>query len=433
MAPTTKTMAIQPDSESPCQLDRDQTLKAATALLKHIKTSNAERAGGYEKKNLLADADDAEDADGEGIPIWLNITTKKHIVDEKRLKPAKLLLPHPFAYPAATTICLITADPQRTFKDIVFATDSPIPFPELQAGNVKITRVIGVTKLKVKFNSYDTLRKLRDEHDIFLADDRIITRLPQILGKTFYKSSTKRPIPVKLEAEKPRDTDGKRIPSTKAKSSADKTTNSESTAARARSTKSMHAEIERTLNSALLSLSPSTCTSIRVGFASWPAAHIAQNVASLTDQIIARWVPKKWNGVRAIHIKGPETVALPIWLTTELWINESMVLEDKPEETNTIGGEGSYASQRKEKRKADRMAKQELGPDAKKQKALPAGDDGNLDKEIKLRQEQLRKQKEDVTKDIAEEIPVSSASKTKLKGGKGKKNRKNGDSVAADA
>lgn len=443
MAPTSKTLAVQADSGSLPSLDHGQTLKAATALLKHMKTSLADKAGKSEKKNLLADADDSNDVNTEGLPIWLQITTKKHIVEEKRLKPAKLSLPHPFKYPAATTICLITSDPQRTFKDIVFATESPIAFPELQGGNVKITRVIGITKLKAKYHRYEAQRQLRDEYDLFLADDRIITRLPQVLGKTFYSSSTKRPIPLRLEANKPRNAEGKRIPSAKGKSGVNPTSaTTESTVARARDTRTMHAEIERTLNSALLSLSPSTCTAIRVGFASWPAAHIAENVTSVIEQIVARWVPKKWNGVRAIHVKGTETAALPIWMTNELWIDETMVLEDKAEEMKAIkAAKDAITQARRIKRKADRMVKAEkdLAPDAKKQKTLPAGDDGNLDKEIQLRQEKLKKQKEEAVKDIVEDIAVSStaagtsassSSMHKVKSGGKSKKRKSVGSAA---
>ncbi len=45
------------------------------------------------KQNLLAsDGSGSEDEDSvsEGTPIWLLLTTKRHITDTKRLKPGKM-------------------------------------------------------------------------------------------------------------------------------------------------------------------------------------------------------------------------------------------------------------------------------------------------------------------------------------------------------
>jgi ribosome biogenesis protein UTP30 len=74
------------------QLDPAQVERAATALVSHMKkhvTAKEEETG---KKNLEADADEAEPNDSA---IFLNVTTKKHIVDHVRLRPSKMfVLPH---------------------------------------------------------------------------------------------------------------------------------------------------------------------------------------------------------------------------------------------------------------------------------------------------------------------------------------------------
>jgi ribosome biogenesis protein UTP30 len=64
-----------------------------------------------------------------------------------------------------------------------------------------VSRVIGFTKLKAKFSQYEAQRALYADHDIFLADDRIVNRLPAVLGKTFFKTTTKRPVPVVISAD----------------------------------------------------------------------------------------------------------------------------------------------------------------------------------------------------------------------------------------
>jgi ribosome biogenesis protein UTP30 len=356
-----------------------------------------EKTKASEKKSLLAETGDDEDTQTNGQPIWLTLTTKKHIVDQKRLKPAKIALPHALNTSPTTTICLITADPQRTYKDIVA---SPIFPAELRS---RITRVIGVHKVKAKYHQYEAQRQLLAEHDIFLADDRIITQLPKILGKTFYKSTTKRPVPVNIQAPAPR-TDGKRIARAKGDGAAKEVI----------SPPKLAAEIEKTLSCALVALSPSTNTSVRIGYAGWTAEKITENIETVANELIAKFVPQKWKNVRAIHIKGPETAALPIWLADELWTDENDVLTESLEETKAITS--SEVPNIGKKRKVLEVAREEPKAErkAKKVKAthLPESNDSNLDKDIALRKEKLKKQKEEAAASVENEIPRA----TKVKG-----------------
>jgi ribosome biogenesis protein UTP30 len=174
-----------------------------------MKKAKSEKVETSNKRNLLAEVEGEEDSETNEAPIWLTLTTKKHIVDQKRLKPAKIALTHPLNASSAATICLITADPQRTYKDIIASPAFPL---ELKS---RITRIIGVHKVKVKYHQFEAQRQLLASHDIFLADDRIITQLPKLLGKTFYKSTTKRPVPVNFQATTPRS-DRKRTANKKA-------------------------------------------------------------------------------------------------------------------------------------------------------------------------------------------------------------------------
>lgn len=87
-------------------------------------------------------------------------------------------LPHPaLPPPPATSICLLTKDPQREYKDL------------LDAQGVKfISRVVGVDKLKGKFKPFEARRQLMKEHDMFLCDERVVGMMPGLLGKIFYES-----------------------------------------------------------------------------------------------------------------------------------------------------------------------------------------------------------------------------------------------------
>jgi len=73
----------------PYQLDPAQVERAATALISHMKKHAEAKEKEASKKNLAADEDDSEPNDAD---IFLNVTTKKHIEDRKRLKPNRMLV-----------------------------------------------------------------------------------------------------------------------------------------------------------------------------------------------------------------------------------------------------------------------------------------------------------------------------------------------------
>ncbi|VUC21743.1 unnamed protein product [Clonostachys rosea] len=362
-------------------IDSAQTLKASKALIAHIKKASKEKAQESTKRNLLDDEGGEEAA--EETPIWLTLTTKRHVVDKARLQPGKIALPHPLNQDEST-ICLITADPQRAYKDLV-ASDE---FPE--ALRRRITRVVGLSKLKAKFSQYEAQRKLLSEHDIFLADDRIINRLPKVLGKTFYKSTLKRPVPVVLQAGKQAKVDGKRP------KKAEGVVNAAKPAQIAK-------EVEKAVGSALVNLAPTTNTAVRIGYSGWTAEQIAENVEAVVESLVGKWVPQRWRNVRGIYIKGPETAALPIWLTDELWVDNKDVISNEEaaavavarKEKANIGKKRKSITQTEEEPKAEEEELEE--PQKKKSKKvkknLPEGDDDKLNKQIADRKAKLKKQK----------------------------------------
>ncbi|KAL6892121.1 ribosomal protein L1p/L10e family domain-containing protein [Trichoderma evansii] len=373
MAPSKKEVAKKEvavvGSNAVATIDAAQTLKASKALLSHIKSASKEKAESSSKRNLLEEANDGE----TDQIVWLTLTTKRHISDKTRLQPGKILLPHSLNAAAETTVCLITADPQRAYKNIVAADDFPA---ELRK---KITRVIDVTKLKAKYGQYEAQRKLFAEHDVFLGDDRIINRLPKILGKTFYKTTLKRPVPVVLKP-KARKVDGKRTKPQKKEGEVNAATPAE-----------IAKEIEKALGSALVSLSPSTNTAVRVGFSDWTAEQIAANVEAVAGAIVEKWVPQQWKNVKSIYIKGAETAALPIWMTDELWLDEKDVIADsegKSEKAN-IGKKRKNVEEQAEAAPAAKKAKKA----AKEEKPKPEGNDDKLDQQISDRKTRLRSAK----------------------------------------
>ncbi|RPA82098.1 ribosomal protein L1, partial [Ascobolus immersus RN42] len=258
--------------------------KASKALIKHLQSVQEKPA---EKRNLLADEDE-EDASPQNT-VWLVLTTKKFIVDHNKLKPTRLPLPHPYI-PATGTICLIVKDPQRAIKDLI--PQLPLPL------NNSVVKVIGLSKLKKKYKTFESRRLLRDSYDRFIVDDRVIPSLPAILGKTFYKSTTKTPLPIKIATDVTPVTLGK--------------------------------ELHKALHSTYLRLSASASTSIRIGLKTQTPEEIAANVESVVNTLAEKVIPNGWRNIRSIYIKGTESVALPVWLVDEIYDKEKDARKEEP-------------------------------------------------------------------------------------------------------
>lgn len=327
----------------------------------------------------------------------MTLTTKRHIRDNTRLQPNKIPLPHSLNTDPESTICLIVADPQRAYKNMVASEEFP---EELRK---RITRVIDLKHLKAKFKAYEAQRKLFAEHDVFLGDDRVINQLPKVLGNTFFKTTAKRPIPVVFQAAKER-VDGKRIAQPKGK----KEKRDPIENVNAKPVSQIVTEIQKALSSALVHLSPSTNTAVKVGYAGWTPEQIAANVEVVAAALVDRWVPQKWNNVRSFYLKGPETASLPLWQTEELWLDDAQVVADGAEAQKAIEGANGEKPNIGKKRKSldaegDEKSTEEPKTktrSAKKSKVVAESNDDKLDQEIAERKEKLKKQKKAAKKAI---------------------------------
>lgn len=228
-------------------------------------------------------------------------------------------------------------------------------------------RIIDIKKLEKKFHSFESKRALLDSHDVFYADDRIVTYLSKLLGKTFYSHTNKRPVPIHLEAYQDKAKKSAALPSTKSKKNEEPRTRSVGTAT------AIAKEIEKTMSMTLVNLSPSVTTSVRIGLSSQAPKEVATNIISTTQQVVDKYVPRQWRGIKAIHVKGPNSMALPIWLADELWDDDEMIVADEQPSAN----QGAPA----ENGKTDRRNK--------KRKAAEA----DFSEEMKARREKLRQQK----------------------------------------
>ncbi|KAL1599858.1 proteasome-interacting protein cic1 [Paraconiothyrium brasiliense] len=373
-APKQENALAAKKSASPYQLDPAQVERAAKGLIAHMKKHAQEKEDKADKKNLAADEDDAAEQDQA---IFLTVTTKQHVHDTSRLKPTKLPLPHPIIA-SDVRICIFTKDPQRAYKDLIYESSD---FPaELRT---KVARVIGVDKLKKKWKSFETKRQLLAEYDIFMVDDRVTKIVAEALGKTFYSTKSKRPIPIKLVAgayvDKSKKDDKKKQ---------DNVVGTPTGVAK---------EIESALSATYVSMSASTNTSIKVGKLSMTAQQLKENVEAVVEKLVEKHIEHKWRNVRGLYIKGPTTKALPIWSAEEMWVDEEKVLNEAPTRAITEGSSKGEKRKKWEEWEEEMLDDEDLEEKRQRRKAKKSKKDPeqtksrsiSKDKRNKLKQEAL--------------------------------------------
>ncbi|XP_073155285.1 putative ribosome biogenesis protein C306.07c [Henckelia pumila] len=227
--------------------------RAVSALLKYKSKQSASQ-----KPQLFPDDD----------YVYLNLTLKK-IPSKSRTKPFQISLPHPLLN-LSSQICLIIDDraqsPTHISEDIKKLVKSQ---------NIPISKVLKISKLKTNYKPYEAKRKLCDSYDLFLVDKRVVHLLPKLIGKEFFK---KKKLPLGVDLGK----------------------------------KNLKFQVERALGSALLYLRTGTCCVVKVGKVSMEKDELVDNVFDVIVGATEK-VPKKWNGVRSLHLKFYDSVALPIY------------------------------------------------------------------------------------------------------------------------
>ncbi|KAA1476890.1 ribosomal protein L1 [Dentipellis sp. KUC8613] len=257
-----------------------QLSRAVDALLEHAKKAHKKE----EESDLLG---------GKEQHVWLQVAVKK-MAAEKKLKPHKIPIKYPLVDPRTTSVCLITKDPQREYKDLI------------ESHGIKfINRVVGITKLKGKFKPFEARRLLLQENGLFLADERVVPLLPGLLGKAFFKAK-KQPIPVCLTR------------------------------------KDLKGELERAISSTYMHQNQGTCTSVKVGTVSMTPAQVIANLKMALPEIV-KTLKGEWDNVQSLSIKTNSSVSLPIW-TCDLGAEEGgrwdgLEAEDDSEEEDSASDE----------------------------------------------------------------------------------------------
>ncbi|CDS00563.1 hypothetical protein [Sporisorium scitamineum] len=240
-------------------IDQAQLLKAFRALSAHVSRRSTNTSG-----NLPLDGPSGNLRDPSNT-VYLQITLNT-LSPSSHIKPVRINVPHALHTPEQVSVCLLVKDPQREYKDL------------LVEKKVKcISRVVGVSKLKGKFKPFDARRALVQDHDLFLADARIVPNLPNLCGKVFFDAK-KNPITVNLKKGD-----------------------------------SLKTELEAAIKATTFLQNKGSCNTIKVGYmASHTPEQLAENVVAALPAVLSR-IKGGWENVHNIDVKTGNSAALPVW------------------------------------------------------------------------------------------------------------------------
>ncbi|CAL1400028.1 unnamed protein product [Linum trigynum] len=205
--------------------------------------------------------------------MYVVISLKK--IPEKgvgRVKPYKVSLPHRLTNPedGSSELCLIIDDRHKSGLTKESAKK------KIDNDGIPISKIIKLSKLKTDYRPFEAKRKLCDSYDLFLADRRVLPLLPKMLGKEFFRKK-KIPVPIDLKH------------------------------------KGWKEQIENACGSALVFVKTGTCSVVKAAKLSMEKDEIVENVMATINGAVEKIVPKKWGGVRSIHLKLLDSLALPVY------------------------------------------------------------------------------------------------------------------------
>lgn len=227
----------------------------------------AKRSASAKKQKPLFEP--ASDSEASQNRLHLIIDFKK-MSEKVSLKPVRLAIPHPFrkAKDANLSVCILTKDPQRLYKDAI----TPLKLESIK-------KISGISKLRAKFAPFEAKRRLCAAFDLFVADSSIMPMLPKLLGKKFFDKK-KNPVPFSLTKLSP---------------------------------ETVSRELTNTIEATYMFCTGGSNTSICVGVASQSQEEITANIEAVIRKLGGK-LQGGLNNIRSIHIKTKDSIALPIYV-----------------------------------------------------------------------------------------------------------------------
>uniref|UniRef100_A0A7S3C0E6 Uncharacterized protein n=1 Tax=Prasinoderma singulare TaxID=676789 RepID=A0A7S3C0E6_9VIRI len=293
-----------------------QAVKAAGALSEFVRRQASQ--GG--KQALF---DDEDDGAVVNLVLALRKAPRREKVCPRRLPVPRELLPED------AELCLFVKDEGDEGEAAALEKLEALR----QAGQAHgVVKVMGVTRLKKDYKQFEARRALLKRYDMFLADERVVTVLPRLLGSKFFKAK-KQPVPLKLAKKQ----DWGPI-------------------------------FKQAREGAYLHLAGGSCSLIHVGRASWPAKHVAANAMAALQGAVPH-LPGKWRGLQAVFLKTSDSMALPIYATDALADKELAEIAGAEESEEGAPAKGKAKGKRKAAAESDEKATKAGGKKKRRQAA----------------------------------------------------------------
>lgn len=172
-------------------------------------------------------------------------------------------------------MCLFTKDPAKPYKEMIASL-----------GIKSISKIISVSKLCKKYGSFEAKRQLCSSFDVFLADTRVLSLLPKLLGKSFYERK-KLPLPISIP-----------LPESQPADSSD-----------------LRCRLLAALSCTSTALNNGPCVSIKIGKATQPLDQLSANISSAIEQLDTI-IPSGHANIRSLHLKSKSSDSIPLFNTT---------------------------------------------------------------------------------------------------------------------
>eukprot|EP00096_Caligus_rogercresseyi_P012457 TRINITY_DN5227_c0_g1_i1.p1 TRINITY_DN5227_c0_g1~~TRINITY_DN5227_c0_g1_i1.p1 ORF type:complete len:527 (-),score=218.82 TRINITY_DN5227_c0_g1_i1:95-1675(-) len=216
--------------------------------------------------------------EGDGKGIHVQVTGIK-VPKESRSHLVKCTLPHKINK-GSLGVALFVKDLTKNFKDDHEPTiqhfDEVIRSSDFSD---RIDEIIPLRGLKSEYQTFELKRRLSNKYDKFLADTRIMHRLPKVLGKHFY-SKKKIPIPVNMEAE------------------------------------DLSKELSRALHTVILPLrNKGVSSDLILGSTSMNLDSVVENILHFLKVLKSKY-PGGWKNIRSIYVKTDSSTSLPLHIST---------------------------------------------------------------------------------------------------------------------
>ena len=202
------------------------------------------------------------------VPIQIQIGLLK-APGYAKVKPHRILLPHSIRTSdnELPEVCIIVKDSSKPWIQELIPK-----FPE-HFGCIK--KVLTLTSLRTKHQSFQQKRELASKYTHFLVDDRILPMVPAAVGKEFLRKHKLVPINITRKEVLP-------------------------------------LAIQRAMDATFLKVSKGTCLTLAVGTTKHELDQLVDNVLAAAAQGVD-CVPQKWKNVQSLSVKTPRSMALPFY------------------------------------------------------------------------------------------------------------------------